>query len=1132
MRPRGEWGLGLALSALLSCGPPPLQRAAIERVSAGPQPLAMTQVAQSQPRRPPWLSQGGQRAQDGYVFVGQGSAAAPEQAKQAAARDLLSAMSMFAGVDVQLASSDDTVAGPAGEVSVVRDQVELSATARWRGVVPDAVYWERYESPFAASSGRTDAFVRAWVPASSVALATGARRKRRATLGAPKSLVVLPFSQINDGASSGLSQALQHELTHQLSLGPWRSIDADAVQDAVQGLPGVQALWLDRVDEVFSPDLVITGLIDEDAQEIRVQLVRVQMDSGRPEYLGQVYAPRTHPELLSPQLLARLTAETEVSAGGTAATSAGAFEAQRQAQQLFAAGKNQRALERLYEALGEQPSGLSYLRAGRVLDRLGRYARVGPRARVQDPRRAQVEILTCTPEAERARKLAETQREEVLQRLHAPSPGTTWWHGSTPDYATLLRGLMPHVEAWARCGPEQMRCVDTCVPADKACPDVEYDLGLEAEWREVYGDTVEVSTTVEVRQGPHESYGLLPQGEGLQPQQPLRILQIDGSGHWWSVGPAPRGWVRKTELMPAPPQPLVLSPKPRSSAEAYLSAFEMARRQGSLRAQAEAVLAFATAGLRVDRRAGSLRLFRAVAARATRTSDPDLHSQALLGEARALRALGRRTEARETLQQALRIREAIGGQIDLLELYSELGGVTLELGDEAAARQALTNAWHLARQLGNAYLEVVVDNNLAVLQLRGGDGSGVSARFGRALDNLRDLGESQGTMAAALNVAFTHERAGEGELAAGLRAEAWRFAQEGAQLRWLAEVAAHRGLAPSAQRSGALVDLWLAALIYQELGLSQNVARMQDALLRYEVEEPGAADCVAQAYWKLKAPVFAAPAGVRPYPDILSIPPGDVAPLDLMVASNAACASLLSDWRPEAEPPRWSHSQAQGVLRFRDPHRPPPVIQGVVATVVLEEIEVQAQPGVSAGSAGEGPPSRPIVYRPSAEYDRILNTMVVQPDALLALTPTQLEGRLGGWRGALAPRVNRSAQVFDVIQRHAAHLDLGALAAYTAVNQAGLAWFQWRSDEAYRRIIWAQRRFAQQSDLRGLALADEWLGYMLQRSQDPDPALVHLRRARQLYLQVGDSAGAERVAAFGVSSASGVGTARVSQRAQ
>lgn len=162
----------------------------------------------------------------------------------------------------------------------------------------------------------------------------------------------------------------------------------------------------------------------------------------------------------------------------------------------------------------------------------------------------------------------------------------------------------------------------------------------------------------------------------------------------------------------------------------------------------------------------------------------------------------------------------------------------------------------------------------------------------------------------------------------------------------------------------------------------------------------------------------------------------------------------------------------------------------------------------SAGRAGAPPSARAEARTTSpggaAPYERILGAFVSTPNGLVLLDPTSC---------AESP-CGQSVQG-ESISRAADQSGVPALQAAARLNLGAVYWQEGEGDRAYQSIRSAQALFAEAGDAVGLAMAHEWLGYMLWRSGAEEPAGEHLALAYQLFERLGDRSSAERLAAYG-----------------
>lgn len=142
------------------------------------------------------------------------------------------------------------------------------------------------------------------------------------------------------------------------------------------------------------------------------------------------------------------------------------------------------------------------------------------------------------------------------------------------------------------------------------------------------------------------------------------------------------------------------------------------------------------------------------------------------------------------------------------------------------------------------------------------------------------------------------------------------------------------------------------------------------------------------------------------------------------------------------------------------------------------------------------------------QYERILGSFVVHPDAVVYLTPRMTEDRVapGDAADALA----------DIADRFAA---TGAPRgeAVARLNRGALLWKEGDGEVAYTQMARALALFAEVGDVEGLAHAYEWLGYAFLKAGAVDRAGEHLAAAYQLFELMGDLDAAQRVAGYGAS---------------
>lgn len=165
--------------------------------------------------------------------------------------------------------------------------------------------------------------------------------------------------------------------------------------------------------------------------------------------------------------------------------------------------------------------------------------------------------------------------------------------------------------------------------------------------------------------------------------------------------------------------------------------------------------------------------------------------------------------------------------------------------------------------------------------------------------------------------------------------------------------------------------------------------------------------------------------------------------------------------------------------------------------------------GCAAGGAMQAPtqaqrPEAGGEAKKPAEFERIVSSFQVHPEALVYLTPAEVE-HLERCDETLAVEAvaDRFAFIGDVRGEAAARLDLGAL-----------YWCDGRGDDAYLAVMQAEALFTRAADLDGVARAHEWLGFMFLENREEELAAEHLAAAYQVFLRLADAPSTARVLAY------------------
>jgi len=198
-------------------------------------------------------------------------------------------------------------------------------------------------------------------------------------------------------------------------------------------------------------------------------------------------------------------------------------------------------------------------------------------------------------------------------------------------------------------------------------------------------------------------------------------------------------------------------------------------------------------------------------------------------KAAALGRLGRRVEARASLERARELYEVQGDRFGVASVDTALGALFRELGEPDAARAALESGLAGARAIGDRSAEAVVLNNLAVLARSRGENRAARSSYEQVARVFEETGNRHGAALAATNLAICLTELGE--LDAALRqADAaiaiWREAGDRASL---ASALGARGGA--LRRRGDLPgaeQAWREALTLGE----ETGARVQEAAAR------------------------------------------------------------------------------------------------------------------------------------------------------------------------------------------------------------------------------------------------------------------------------------------------------------
>jgi tetratricopeptide (TPR) repeat protein len=568
----------------------------------------------------------------------------------------------------------------------------------------------------------------------------------------------------------------------------------------------------------------------------------------------------------------------------------------------------------------------------------------------------------------------------------------------------------------------------------------------------------------------------------------------------------------------------------RSAVEAYRRARALAQASLDVRTEIEALLAAGDLAVRIDRLPQAEQLF--TLAQRLSLAHFDLWARAHLGLAEVAKKQNHLWLAKVLLRQARALLMELGDLPALLEVENQLGAVEQGLEQTAEAEDAYRRAERLAIALGNPYLRAAVGNNLGTFAAAGGRTDSAEARFLHAAEVLTNLGEAEGTVSTALNLAWVSQLHGDLEIAATRLATAEHQIEQTGQEGRLAEAWSARGLLEIDRgdpRQGFEM-LAAARLLFAGLGRGAEAERLAVAIFAAEAplaiaESAEGAACLSRRYFQWDARVFAgygaayAPPirggaalavqrfeGSQPRwsldargdPRITSSPI-----LDLEITLGAASVLALSDWGPK---------EGDAMVRTRQTLVPPPppqlwpnVTDERFGLEVPEETTVVAppppaprptQPSAREGPSGKRAPEherpRPEAPVRPAEYERILDTFIVPASRSWLLEPEQVAGRVVRSRAVWAG---------ELLVELAAELDRRGrpqLAAAAEINAGAIAWYRGDAEVAYDAVISARRRFAQSGDARGLMIAQRWLALFLLESGAEELAQIEASIAEAL----------------------------------
>jgi hypothetical protein len=213
MRPAPKilrWTLAAACFCLLACRP----RLAPHLVAQHPKLLVQAPGQQrleaSAPQAPLWLRETPPAREGALPFIGRAAAPGRTEARAAAGRDLLEAVSQYVGVAVasrfEVVDTEATAGGKTSGASRAHGEVQTSAANALARLQPEAEYWERLGPAHGPPAGETHRYaLLAWVPRAAIEQARGERAAKGRKAGA--ALLLAPVAQGSGCTVAGLLDA-------------------------------------------------------------------------------------------------------------------------------------------------------------------------------------------------------------------------------------------------------------------------------------------------------------------------------------------------------------------------------------------------------------------------------------------------------------------------------------------------------------------------------------------------------------------------------------------------------------------------------------------------------------------------------------------------------------------------------------------------------------------------------------------------------------------------------------------------------------------------------------------------------------------------------------------------------------
>lgn len=443
-------------AALAACRPSLSRSTITEHPGLRLGPLGAVVVEASEPLRPGWVGRTDHEPSAEVTFVGQASADGVDTARAEAMRDLLSSVASFVAVEVESTFESVETHDRGQESQALRSEVRTRAQAGLRDVRADRYYWERVAaSPLDTTQTTVRYYVHARVPRaeiSRVRLEKQLARQRESGRTMVAIAPVVPTVEVADApAVAALARAIGEDLGRALAAEASLHVVEPSVVGSV--LPtarsdGGELAQLATIQDALLADRVVSATLQRVGDELAVRW-SVRSSDDQPSRTGVVTGRVTELFRLEAELAravrAALLSGPVPATGARAATDApspGAEAAWSRAEQLSAAawdtleaGQGEAALAQIHEALTLRPGHApTLLRLGRMLERLGRYARITPVA----AQAARPSLLTCRAESAAAAQQAVARlRGRATQRavgLGLPA----WIQPTTPTIDAVL----------------------------------------------------------------------------------------------------------------------------------------------------------------------------------------------------------------------------------------------------------------------------------------------------------------------------------------------------------------------------------------------------------------------------------------------------------------------------------------------------------------------------------------------------------------------------------------------------------------------------------------------------------------------------------------------------------------------